>query len=111
MLQGAAEEHRAAGSGKDGVIVGHRAELTRRDAGHSRLVGDEVVRSAADEGQVARRQFDGGLAALRPEPGAAADYLVHGKLDGPGEPDPPRGHRGRPGEYATRCARPNQMFL
>ena len=75
------------------------------------LVGDEMVRSAADKRQVAGCQFQEVAVAVRPEPGAALDHRMNGKLDGPGEPEPPRRDRDGPGEDSSRRARPDQMLL
>ena len=77
----------------------------------ARLVGDKVVRSAADKRQVAWPQFQGIVVPLRPEPGAALDHRVNSQLDGTGEPEPPGRDRNGPGEHSSRRARPDQMLL
>jgi hypothetical protein len=65
------------------------------------LVGNEVIRSAPDERQVAWGQFKGIAGPFRPEPGAALDHRMNGKLDGPGEPEPPWWDGNGPGEHSS----------
>lgn len=75
------------------------------------LVGDKVIRSAADQRQVTWHQFQEIVVSFRPEPGAALDHRVNGKLDGPGEPEPPGRDRNGPGEHSSRRASPDQVLL
>ena len=39
------------------------------------------------------------------------DHRMNGKLDGPGEPEPPWRDRDGPGKHSPGCARPDQMLL
>lgn len=75
------------------------------------LVGNKVIRSAADKRQVTRRQFQGMAVPFRPEPGVALDYRMNSKLDGSREPEPPRRDRNGPGKHSSRRACPDQMLL
>jgi hypothetical protein len=75
------------------------------------LVGNKVIRSAADKRQVTGRQFKGIVVPFRPEPGLALDHRMNSKLDGPGEPEPPWRDRNGPGKHSSRCACPDQMLL
>jgi hypothetical protein len=49
--------------------------------------------------------------SFRPEPGVALDYGVNGKLDGPGEPQPPGRDRDGPGKHSSGRACPDQVLL
>jgi len=75
------------------------------------LVGQKVIRSAADQRQVTWRQFQGAVVPVRPEPGAALDHRMNSKLDGSREPEPPRRDRNGPGKHSSRCAGPDQVLL
>ena len=108
---GAAHEH--GGSPVIGVIVVGvpRPELRGVQAGGRWLVGDVVVGSAPDEGQLAGCQFNSRLRVVEPEPCASLDDGVQRELDGPRQPQPPRGRGDRPGKDTARCARPGQVIL
>ena len=79
------------------------------------LVGNTVIRSAADKRQVTWCQFKGIAvpfrAPFRPEPGVALDHRMDGKLDGPREPEPPWWDRNGPGKHSSRRACPDQVLL
>ena len=75
------------------------------------LVGNKVIRSAADKRQVTWRQLKWIVVPLRPEPGMALDHGMNSKLDGAREPEPPWRDRNGPGKHSSRCARPDQMLL
>jgi hypothetical protein len=75
------------------------------------LVGNTVIRSAADKRQVTWHQFQEIVVSFRPEPGVALDHRMNSKLDGAREPEPPGRDRNGPGKHSSRCARPDQMLL
>jgi hypothetical protein len=75
------------------------------------LVGNKVIRSAADKRQVTWRQFQEIVVSFRPEPGVALDHRMNSKLDGSWEPEPPGRDRNGPGEHSSRRAGPDQMLL
>jgi hypothetical protein len=75
------------------------------------LVGNKVIRSAADKRQVTWYQFQAIVVSFRPEPGVALDHRMNSKLDGSWEPEPPGRDRNGPGEHSSRRACPDQMLL
>jgi hypothetical protein len=88
---GAAEEH-----GRfwiTGVLIARvlSPEIVSGQADGGRGVGDVVVETTPNEGDVAGMELACRSWVVEPHPGVTANHGVNGELDGARQPEPPRG--------------------